>query len=129
MFCTNCGANNEDAARFCEKCGARMSETTSGGEAYGSRTASPVTSEHVPNYLVQAILVTIFCCQPFGIVSIVFAAQVNGKLESGDIEAARGASQSAKRWAWVAFGVGAALYGGVALIYGALIVFALVAGS
>ncbi len=129
MFCTNCGANNEDAARFCEKCGARMSETTSGGDAYRSQTASPVTREYVPNYLVQAILVTIFCCQPFGIVSIVFAAQVNGKLESGDIEAARRTSRSAKIWAWVAFGVGAAVYGGVVLIYGALIVIAVIAGS
>ena len=129
MYCANCGANNDDAARFCEKCGARMSATASGGEAYGNQTASPVTWEHVPNYLVQAILVTIFCCQPFGIVSIVFAAQVNGKLESGDIEDARRASQSAKKWAWIAFGVGAAVYGGIALIYGAIVVFALVVAS
>ena len=37
-----------------------------------------------PNYLVWAILTTIFCCLPFGIVSIVFAAQVNGKYAGGD---------------------------------------------
>ena len=34
---------------------------------------------HVPNYLVHAILVMIFCCQPFGVVAIVYAAQVDGK--------------------------------------------------
>ena len=31
-----------------------------------------------PNYLVWAILSTIFCCLPLGIASIVFAAQVDG---------------------------------------------------
>ena len=61
---------------------------------------------HVPNHLVWAILVTIFCCLPFGIVSIVYAAQVNTKLSAGDIDGARLASQNAKTWAWVAFGVG-----------------------
>ena len=64
---------------------------------------------HVPNYLVQAILVTVFCCLPFGIVSIVHAAQVNGKVEAGDIEGARRSSANAKTWAWVSFGVGLAL--------------------
>lgn len=38
------------------------------------------------NYLVESILVTIFCCQPFGIVGIVFASQVNSKHASGDYE-------------------------------------------
>jgi len=37
----------------------------------------------VPNYLVQAILCTICCCLPFGIVAIVYAAQVNGKVAGG----------------------------------------------
>ena len=63
----------------------------------------------VPNYLVQAILVTIFCCLPFGIVAIVFAAQVNGKLERGDREGALRASSTAKLWSWISFGVGLSL--------------------
>lgn len=62
-----------------------------------------------PNYLVWAILTTILCCPPFGIVSIVFAAQVNSKWSSGDYEGARSASKNAKIWAWVAFGVGLAV--------------------
>ena len=63
---------------------------------------------HVPNYLVQAIVVTILCCLPFGIVSIVFAAQVNGKLGAGDYAGALDASNKAKTWAWVSFWVGLA---------------------
>ncbi len=60
----------------------------------------------IPSYLAQAILVTIFCCLPFGIVSIVYAAQVNGKVAAGDIDGARDASEKAKTWAWVALGFG-----------------------
>ncbi len=54
------------------------------GQPYGQPGGTPP-----PNYLVWAILCTIFCCLPLGIASIVFAAQVNGKYAGGDI--ARGA--------------------------------------
>ena len=57
-----------------------------------------------PNYLVWGILTTVLCCLPFGIVSIVYAAQVNSKWAGGDYEGARQASKNAKIWAWVAFG-------------------------
>ena len=50
------------------------------------------------NYLVESILVTIFCCQPFGIAGIVFASQVNSKYASGDYEGALKASENAKKW-------------------------------
>jgi len=50
------------------------------------------------NYLVESILVTIFCCQPFGIAGIVFASQVNSKYASGDYEGAKKASENAKKW-------------------------------
>ncbi len=59
-----------------------------------------------PNYLVFAILTTIFCCQILGIVSIVFAAQVNSKWNAGDYRGAMDASKNAKLWAWIAFGSG-----------------------
>ncbi len=54
---------------------------------------------YVPNNLVWAILSTLFCCLPLGIVSIVFAAQVNGKLAAGDVQGAQEASDKAKKWA------------------------------
>jgi heme/copper-type cytochrome/quinol oxidase subunit 2 len=57
-----------------------------------------------PNYLVFAILTTIFCCQIFGIVSIVYAAMVNSKWAAGDQEGAWNASRNAKLWAWISFG-------------------------
>jgi len=60
----------------------------------------------LPNYLVQAILCTLFCCLPFGIVSIVYAAQVNGKLAAGDYLGAQSASNNARTWCWVSFWCG-----------------------
>jgi hypothetical protein len=72
----------------------------------------------INNYLIPAILSTLCCCPPFGIVSIVFAAQVNGKLAAGDVAGARSAADSAKMWFWVSFGLGLA---------GVLVYFALTA--
>jgi hypothetical protein len=61
-----------------------------------------------PNYLVWSILTTILCCLPFGIVSIVYAAQVNSKWQTGDYEGARLSSKNARLWAFIAFGIGLA---------------------
>ena len=52
-----------------------------------------------PNYLVWAILSTLFCCLPLGIVSIVFSTQVNSKWATGDVAGARDASEKAKKFA------------------------------
>jgi hypothetical protein len=53
----------------------------------------------VPNYLWQSIVVTVLCCLPFGVVSIVHAAKVDSLLAQGDIVGASAASKSAKNWA------------------------------
>ena len=124
MFCPACGAENEDTAGFCSQCGKPLphGEPSSsqgvppppdrqGPPAPPQRQRARARPGDVPNYLVQAILVTIFCCLPFGIVAIVFAAQVNGKLERGDHEGALRASSTAKLWSWISFGVGLGLVG------------------
>lgn len=59
---------------------------------------SPLTSAHVPNYLVWAILVTLFCFLPTGIVAIVYASQVSNKLALGDMAGAMDSSKKAKMW-------------------------------
>jgi hypothetical protein len=63
----------------------------------------------VPNYLVFAILTTVFCCLPAGIPAIVYAAQVNGKLQAGDLAGAQAASKNAKMWCLIALGLGLAV--------------------
>src|SRR6185436_8213771 len=62
-------------------------------------------SATVPNYLVPAII-SIFCCWPLGIVAVIFAAQVNGKVQSGDIAGATDASKKAKLFSYIAIGIG-----------------------
>lgn len=61
--------------------------------------------EYIPNHLVWAILSTLFCCLPLGIVSIVYASQVDGKRAAGDIAGAREASGKAKFWAMLSAGL------------------------
>ncbi|MFC1884601.1 CD225/dispanin family protein [Thermodesulfobacteriota bacterium] len=107
MFCSKCGKENEDVAVHCFACGEPLSQNQPQAPGVSSQ---PI---HVPNYLVQAILVTIFCCLPFGIVAIIFAAQVNGKLQAGDVSGATESSRKAKMWSWISFGIGL----GIFLIY------------
>lgn len=58
------------------------------------------------NYLVWAILGTIFCCLPFGIVSIVYASKVDSLWLTGNYFAATEAARKAKTWFWWSFGIG-----------------------
>jgi interferon-induced transmembrane protein len=51
------------------------------------------------NNLVWAILVTVFCCLPLGIVSIVKATQVSGLWAQGQYAEAQKAADDAKKWA------------------------------
>ncbi|PJK11432.1 hypothetical protein CO614_04160 [Lysobacteraceae bacterium NML120232] len=61
---------------------------------------------NIPNHLIWAILSTLFCCLPAGIVSIVYAAKVDGLVAAGDYAAAKQASDNAKKWAMISAGVG-----------------------
>jgi len=60
----------------------------------------------IPSYLWQAITVTVLCCWPFGIVAIVNAAKVNGLIASNQLDAAREASEKAKKWSIITLLVG-----------------------
>jgi len=67
------------------------------------------THDKVPNYLILAII-SALCCFPVGIVSIIFAAQVNGKVAAGDIAGATDSSNKAKKFSYIAIGLGIALW-------------------
>ena len=66
------------------------------------------------NHLVWAILCTIFCCLPLGIVSIVYASKVNSQWAIGDYAGAESSAGKAKTWALVGTIIGAFVY----LLYG-----------
>ena len=69
-------------------------------------TPSAAAGTTVQNYLIPAILSTVFCCIPLGVVSIIFATQVNSKVASGDIAGAMESSKKAKMCMFIAIGGG-----------------------
>lgn len=50
------------------------------------------------NKLVWSILVTLFCCLPFGVVAIIKSADVNTKWNAGDAAGAQLAAAEAGKW-------------------------------
>lgn len=125
MYCQQCGHGNATGDVACASCGA----------ALGTPQPPPVPGYGVaqhdagapkpPNHLVWAILSTLLCCLPTGIVAIVFAAQVDGKHAAGDYVGAQRASANAKTWSWVSFGLGL----GFVLLYVVGTMAALVGGG
>jgi ABC-type multidrug transport system permease subunit len=76
-------------------------------ETNPSRTVDP--PPRPDNNLVGAILSTLCCCLPFGIVSIVYAAQVNTKYSVGDYGGAAESAAKSKTWMWWGVGIGLVL--------------------
>jgi hypothetical protein len=72
--------------------------------------SSAGSTAEIPNYLIPAIVATIFCCIPVGVVSIIFATQVNNKIAAGDIAGAMEASQKAKKFMFITIGAGLAVW-------------------
>ncbi len=123
MFCTQCGANNPDTAAVCMQCGRNLQAPT---PATPLPTTGVVLSPGatVQNYLVFAILATVFCCLPAGIPAIIYAAQVNSKLQAGDLAGAQAASNNAKMWCLISLGLGL----GSIVLYGILIMVGILNG-
>lgn len=59
----------------------------------------PASPPMPDNYLALAIISTIFCCLPFGVVSIVYATQVESLYLQGRYEEAVDKSNKAFKWA------------------------------
>lgn len=77
---------------------------------YQQATYEQPASPPMPdNYLTLAILSTIFCCLPFGVVSIVYAAQVESLYLQGRYEEAVDKSNKAFKWAIAAAATVAAI--------------------
>lgn len=125
-YCINCGQPLEGDVRFCTACGVpvpplqnnpepqpepQQAYTPPQPQAYPQPQPQPAVNEqpHGPkpsNYLVWAILSTIFCCLPFGIVSIVYAAKVDNLWNTGQYVQAQDASRKAKIWMLVGVIIG-----------------------
>jgi len=137
-ICEGCGATmrvQEDNSYVCDFCGATFVDR-SASQNYSQRAdmdsnrnnvnrEANMTNGYVQgftgrnenfnppqnkpdNFMVWAILGTLFCCLPFGIASIVYASKVNNLWDSGDYEGAMESARKAKTWFWWGFGVGLA---------------------
>ncbi len=79
-------------------------------------------------WLIENILITLFCCNILGVIGIWYSAQVEAKFYKGDIEGAHQDSKTAKILALVTLIVGAMGIIGIMLMYGALIFTAIASG-
>ena len=69
-----------------------------GGYAAPPPIGGPAAGGPPDNKLVWSILVTLFCCLPFGIVAIIKSAEVNSKWAAGDVAGANQAAADAGKW-------------------------------
>lgn len=91
------------------------------GNKISANSSSEKSQKPPKTYLVESILVTMFCCMPLGIVGIVNAAKVESRFYAGDIEGAKRASEEAEKWTKIGFWIGiivAFVYVIVLLFYG-----------
>jgi hypothetical protein len=87
-----------------------------GASLASDRSGDAPGGASVPNYLVYAILTTVFCCLPTGIPAIIYASQVNTKLQLGDVAGAQASSNNAKMWCWISLGLGLLTFVGYGLV-------------
>ncbi len=69
------------------------------GQPYGAYVGGPPPGPEPDNNLVWAILTTVLCCLPLGIVAIVKSTSVSKLWAAGDFAGAQKAADDAKKWA------------------------------
>ena len=126
VYCTNCGEDLEipedstDQELECPSCGIELEIPRKEGVSRAVGVLKNITPPVIistpmvkspsfnkpKNFLTTAIVTTLCCCLPLGIVSIVYASQVDSKFNAGDYQGAINASNNAKMWAWISFGLG-----------------------
>ncbi|MFD1540002.1 CD225/dispanin family protein [Nonomuraea guangzhouensis] len=97
------------------------------GGGYGQPGGYGAPQTPPDNHLVAAILTTLFCCLPFGIVSIVKSSQVNSKWQAGDYQGAVQSSEEAKTWWKRALIFGAII--NILIVIGYILLFVIVAAN
>lgn len=74
-------------------------------------------ADKIRDNLAISILVTIFCCIPFGVPAIVYSVSAMTKYEAGKYAAADDYSQKARRMSIIGAICGAAIIIGVLILY------------
>lgn len=120
--CPSCHAELEPGDAKCPYCGFDLTAQSSLQSAV--RRTSPSDSQELSgppdSHLTGAILSTICCCVPFGIVAIVKAAQSNGMSAARDYVGAKRLADDANKWITYAV-AGGVVAGLIRVLIGALI--------
>ena len=90
MFCPTCGKELPPNALSCPSCAAQRS--------------TPIQLPQSGNGpLIRAVLVTLCCCLPCGVVGIVYACKAEGCAKAGDWAGMAQMRQRSKTWTLVGF--------------------------
>ena len=101
-FCTKCGNKNPEGSLFCAKCGTsvQMQDGTQTEQSFEYQSQNRSNQPPMPeNNLVWAVLCTVLCCMPLGIVAIVYSTKVDSAYAEGRQEDAKDYANKAKNWA------------------------------
>jgi hypothetical protein len=99
IHCPECGNQVSSLAPTCPNCGCPIAKPQAAPYPTGSPYDPPGWNQSMPpTYLAQAILATLFCCMPFGVVAIVKSSQVSSAWGAGNHELAYQKSKEASTW-------------------------------
>lgn len=110
-FCSKCGTQINDGAKFCPKCGqptnaASQQQVSQPQQQYAAQQPQQQYAAQQPQQqpikpdsnMILAILSTLFCCLPTGIYAIILANKVDKLYYAGQYDEAQEAASGAKKW-------------------------------
>ena len=102
LYCPYCRAQVAKDTKFCSSCGKEIptNAVNMNPEPTIQNEIPTIAPAEIKTHLVGAILTSLFCCLPFGITSIVFAAKVYSQKEKGDYVKAMEYSEKAEKWVY-----------------------------
>lgn len=108
MYCNECGSFIPEGTSTCPVCGAPVNSVPTPVQVQTQNPSPNLDQFRVcpKTHLTKAILLTIFCCWPFGIPAIVNAAGVENAFSAGNYNAALDKSQKAAKWCNITLIVG-----------------------
>ncbi|MEK6279745.1 MAG: CD225/dispanin family protein [Acidobacteriota bacterium] len=80
---------------------------------------APAPNNNLVFAIIATVLSVVFCCLPHGLISLIFALQVNGKAAAGDLQGAMNSAKQAKLWAIISIVV-SLVWLVIALVFGVL---------
>ena len=126
--CPECNASISSEAVYCPHCGAPITPKRTQGQQSATESARSCCDQYSQSsvngaytktmppktWLLESILATLFCCLPFGIIGIIYAAKVESNWYAGRTYQALSYAKTAKTWTITSFIVG--IVGGLCYI-------------